>query len=102
MGVHKLKNRPPSDNDERVEELRRLSRSAPPITTNPERLGGTPVIALTRVPVSALLDYFATGHSLDEFLQQFPTVSREQAVAALDHLKEALEENGSLAERVDY
>ena len=53
-------------------------------------LGGTPVFAGTRVPVQTLIDYLKHGHSLDEFLDDFPTVRREQAEAALDIAKVAL------------
>ena len=51
---------------------------------DPETLGGTPVFVGTRVPVQTLFDYLEGGDSLDEFLRQFPSVKREQAVAALD------------------
>ena len=51
---------------------------------DPDILGGTPVFVGTRVPVKALLDYLAGGHTLDEFLDDFPTVTREQAVAVLE------------------
>ncbi len=47
-------------------------------------LGGTPVFAETRVPVQTLLDYLKAGDSLDEFLDDFPTVTREQAIAFLE------------------
>ena len=49
------------------------------IHSDPETLGGTPVFVGTRVPVQTLLDYLAEGASLDEFLDHFPTVTREQA-----------------------
>ncbi|HZJ13900.1 MAG TPA: DUF433 domain-containing protein [Chthoniobacteraceae bacterium] len=60
------------------------------VQTNPEILGGTPVFAGTRVPVQSLIDYLEAGERLDEFLEDFPTVSREQAVAALELAREAL------------
>ena len=47
----------------------------------PEILGGTPVFVGTRVPLRNLIDYLERGHSLDEFLDAFPSVSREQALA---------------------
>jgi len=47
-------------------------------------LGGTPVFRGTRVPFQALLDYLEGGQTLDEFLDDFPTVSKDAAVAALD------------------
>ena len=54
---------------------------------DPEILGGTPVFVGTRVPVQALIDYLEGGHSLQEFLDDFPTVTRELAVAALQQAK---------------
>ncbi|MBO0696815.1 MAG: DUF433 domain-containing protein [Zavarzinella sp.] len=53
------------------------------IHSDPEILGGKPVFVGTRVPVKALWDYMEGGDTLDEFLEDFPSVSREQAVAAL-------------------
>lgn len=55
-----------------------------------EILGGTPVFVGTRVPFRNLIDYLARSHSLDEFLDAFPTVSREQAAAALEAAHEAV------------
>jgi len=66
------------------------------IHSDPDILGGTPVFMGTRVPAKALLDYFKGGHSLDQFLDDFPTVSREQAIAALE-LAEHLLVDGSRA-----
>lgn len=60
------------------------------ITRDPEILGGTPVFAGTRVPVKALFDYLESGDSLDTFLEGFPSVSREQAVALLAALRSDL------------
>lgn len=54
-----------------------------PVTQSDDVLGGTLVFAGTRVPVQALVDYLAAGDTLDEFLDDFPTVSREQAVQVL-------------------
>lgn len=87
--------------DEEVNQLRLLSKTAPPITSNPDRMGGTPVIALSRVPVAAILDVIAEGGNLDDFLRGFPSVSRQEAIAALDRLNEALED-GLIAEAVDF
>jgi uncharacterized protein (DUF433 family) len=53
-------------------------------------MGGTHVFVGTRVPLATLLDYFEAGQPLAEFLEDFPTVTREQAVAALEQAKEAL------------
>jgi uncharacterized protein (DUF433 family) len=55
----------------------------PIIHADPKILGGTPVFVGTRVPVQTLLDYLEGGESLDTFLDHFPTVAREQAVAVL-------------------
>jgi len=57
------------------------------VHSDPDILGGTPVFIGTRVPVQALIDYIEGGHSLEEFLDDFPTVSRAIAVAALEHAK---------------
>ncbi len=67
------------------------------IHSDPEILGGTPVFVGTRVPLKNLIDYFEDGHSLDEFLDDFPSVSREKAVAALEEAKEALIQRASAA-----
>jgi uncharacterized protein (DUF433 family) len=60
------------------------------IRVDPETLGGVPVFAGTRVPVRALIDYLEGWDSLDDFLSDFPSVSREMAVAALEEAAEAL------------
>jgi len=60
------------------------------VTRSKDVLGGTPVFAGTRVPVQSLFDYLKHGHSLDEFLDDFPTVTKEQAEAALEIAKLAL------------
>lgn len=57
---------------------------------NPNILGGTPVFRGTRVPLQNLLDYLEGGETLHEFLDDFPSVSREQAVGALEHAKDLL------------
>ncbi|MEJ0077773.1 MAG: DUF433 domain-containing protein [Alphaproteobacteria bacterium] len=54
------------------------------VSCNPEIMGGTPVFAGTRVPVQTLVDYLEGGESVDDFLEGFPSVTREQAVAFLD------------------
>lgn len=58
--------------------------------SDPEILGGTPVFIGTRVPIKTLLDYLEAGDSLDEFLDHFPSVSRELAIASLELAKEML------------
>lgn len=60
------------------------------IHSDPEIMGGTPVFVGTRVPLKSLMDYMAGGYPLDEFLDDFPSVSREQAIAALEEAREAL------------
>ena len=60
------------------------------IACHPDVMSGTPVFVGTRVPFQALLDYLEAGQTLSEFLEDFPTVSREQAVAALEQAKDAL------------
>ena len=67
-----------------------VKRSAPVLHSDPEILGGTPVFVGTRVPVQSLFDYLRGGETLDEFLHQFPSVQREQAVAALELARDAL------------
>lgn len=57
------------------------------IYRDPDVLGGTPVFLGTRVPFQALLDYFEGGQTLDEFLEDFPSVSRDTAIRALEHAK---------------
>ncbi len=58
--------------------------------SDPEVLGGTPVFTGTRVPIKTLIDYLEAGDSLDKFLAHFPSVSREQAISALELAKEML------------
>ncbi|MEJ7862344.1 MAG: DUF433 domain-containing protein [Pyrinomonadaceae bacterium] len=60
------------------------------IQRSDEILGGTPVFAGTRVPVQTLFDYLEEGDNLDEFLDDFPAVSKEHAVKILEKMKEAL------------
>ena len=57
------------------------------VHSDPEILGGTPVFVGTRVPVQALIDYIEGGHSLKEFLDDFPSVTRDVAIAALEQAK---------------
>ena len=61
------------------------------VHSDPEILGGTPVFVGTRVPVKSLYDYLEAGDSLDEFLESFPSVSRDQAVAVLEFAREVTE-----------
>jgi uncharacterized protein (DUF433 family) len=65
------------------------------VSSDPEILGGTAVFVGTRVPIQNLLDYLRGGDTLDEFLDDFPSVRREQAEAALDLAREALTSGAS-------
>jgi|AGSF01.1.fsa_nt_gi Uncharacterized conserved protein len=58
------------------------------ISVSPEIMGGTPVFALTRVPVQTLLDYLKAGESIDDFLDGFPTVTKKQVIALLEEATE--------------
>ena len=60
------------------------------ITCDDEILSGTPVLKSTRVPIKNLIEYLAAGDSLDEFLDDFPSVSRDQAIQTLELAKEIL------------
>lgn len=60
------------------------------IERSDEILGGTPVFAGTRVPVQTLIEYLEAGDRLDDFLEDFPTVTRDQATAVLEMMKQAL------------
>jgi uncharacterized protein (DUF433 family) len=74
-----------------------MSSTTQVIHSDPEILGGTPVFAGTRVPVQNLIDYLSAGDTLEDFLRSFPTVTREQAVRALEYAGEALEKLGHAA-----
>jgi uncharacterized protein (DUF433 family) len=60
------------------------------VHSDPEILSGTPVFVGTRVPVQSLFDYLEGGETLDEFLRQFPSVKRDQAIATLDLAQQTL------------
>ena len=79
----------------------RRSPHRPPITTNPDKLGGTPTIAGTRLPVAALLDHLILGYDIDEFIDEFDGVERGDVQAVLLKLKDVVEEC-RVAEPVDY
>ena len=57
------------------------------VSCSPDVMGGTPVFAGTRVPIQTLLDYLEAGESIDEFLEGFATVKREQVIAFLEEAK---------------
>ena len=65
-----------------------MTATKPPlITSSPEVLGGTPVFAGTRVPAQTLIEYLEGGETIDDFLQGFPTVTRDQVIAFLEEAK---------------
>jgi uncharacterized protein (DUF433 family) len=67
-----------------------MPHRSPVVHSDPEILGGTPVFVGTRVPVQSVFDYLEAGDTLNEFLRQFPSVRREQAVEALEIARRAL------------
>ena len=67
-----------------------MAPNAPAVHVDPEIMSGTPVFVGTRVPFQALLDYLEGGQPLSDFLEDFPSVSKEQAIAALEQAKAAL------------
>ncbi len=67
-----------------------ITTTEPAISIDREIMSGVPVFTGTRVPVSALLENLEVGVSLDEFLENFPTVSRQQAVSVLEHFRASL------------
>lgn len=66
------------------------NQTVPVVHSDPQIMGGTPVFVGTRVPFQTLIDYLEAGDPLGEFLEDFPTVSRDQAIAALEQAKDAL------------
>ncbi|MDQ2099819.1 MAG: DUF433 domain-containing protein [Tychonema bourrellyi B0820] len=64
--------------------------TTPIVHSDPDILGGTPVFMGTRVPMKTLLDYLEAGDSLNEFLDHFPSVRRDQAISVLELAKEML------------
>ena len=67
------------------------------VNVNPKRMSGAPCFTGTRVPINHLFEYIESGETLDEFLRQFPSVTREQALAALELSKESLLANHEIA-----
>src|SRR3990172_2179528 len=70
--------------------VRTMPTTATVVHSDPEILGGTPVFVGTRVPAQSLFDYLEGGETLDEFLHQFPSVKREQALAALEMARDSV------------
>ncbi len=86
-----IEHSPAPGNDNRLDEMRETGAMVQQvITRDPEIMGGTPCFVGTRVPFQTLLDYIEGGETLDEFLEQFPGVTREMAIAALESAKEFL------------
>ena len=67
-----------------------ITMKEPLIISSPDVMGGTPVFAGTRVPAQTLLDYLKAGESIDDFLEGFPTVTREQVIAFLEEAEEQI------------
>ena len=91
----------PAELQESIRRTKEMAKHAPPITINPERMGGTPVIGIHRLPVVSLIDYLMGGYTVDEFLDEFPGTDRDKVMAILQMVKEKLED-GWLAVEVDY
>jgi len=72
-----------------------MQRATDVVNVDPEIMSGMPVFAGTRVPLYNLFDYLEAGDSLEKFLASFPSVTREQAIAALEIAKEAVLEVAS-------
>ena len=90
----------PSETQAEIKRTQRLGKTAPLITTNPKRMGGTPVIGIERLPVESLLSHLIGGYTVEEFIEAFDT-DRERVYGILEKIKEALAA-GWLAEPVDY
>jgi uncharacterized protein (DUF433 family) len=67
------------------------------VHSDPDIMSGTPVFVGTRVPLRNLIDYLQHGYSVDEFVDQFPSVSREQVIAALEAAGELLSDRAHTA-----
>jgi len=67
------------------------------VEVDPEKMSGTPVFTGTRVPISHLFEYLEGGETVDEFLDQFPTVDREQVLEVLELSKESLLSHNEIA-----
>lgn len=67
-----------------------MSGDSPTVHSDPDILGGIPVFQGTRVPLRNLIDYLERGHTVEEFLDDFPSVTREQVISSLEAAHEAL------------
>jgi len=75
---------------DRRDPANKVDPDRPVVHSAPDILSGTPVFAGTRVPFQALIDYLESGQPLSEFLEDFPTVSKDQAIVALEQARDAL------------
>lgn len=71
------------------------------ISINPEVLSGMPVFNGTRVPIKNLFDYLETGYALEAFLEEFPSVKKEQAIAILELAEKVLSSTAEIYENID-
>ena len=67
-----------------------MIKNLPVVSISPDVMGGTPVFVGTRVPVQTLLDYLKAGESIDDFLDGFPTVTKEQVIVLLEELEKQI------------
>lgn len=67
-----------------------MIKDLPVVSISPDVMGGTPVFVGTRVPVQTLLDYLKAGESIDDFLDGFPTVTKEQVIVLLEELEKRI------------
>ncbi|WP_413171135.1 DUF433 domain-containing protein [Anabaena azotica] len=67
-----------------------MSSNTPIISVSPEIMSGTPVFTGTRVPIQTLLDYLKAGDSIDDFLDGFPTVTKEQVITFLEEVEKEI------------
>ncbi|MCG3145333.1 MAG: hypothetical protein HONDAALG_02923 [Gammaproteobacteria bacterium] len=90
----------PADLQENIARTREMAKYAPPITINPQRMNGTPVIGIQRIPVVSLIDHLMGGYTVEEFLDSFPGTDRDKVMAILQMIKDKLAE-GWMAEEVN-
>jgi uncharacterized protein (DUF433 family) len=67
-----------------------MIKNLPVVSISPDVMGGTPVFVGTRVPVQTLLDYLKAGESIDDFLDGFPTVTKDQVIVLLEELEKQI------------
>ncbi len=91
----------PAELQESIRRTKEMAKHAPPITINPERMGGTPLIGIQRIPVVSLIDHLMGGYTVEEFLDSFPGTDRDRVMAILQMIRDKLDE-GWMAVEVDY